>query len=59
VCYRPASQTFDYDINARLLDVLTELRDERVLIMGDLNYPGVDWRGDCRGVSPESVMFAE
>jgi hypothetical protein len=38
---------------------LTELRDERVLIMGDLNYPGVDWRGDCRGVSPESVMFAE
>ena len=60
VCYRTASPVFGYDINARLRDMLTELRSERVLLMGDFNYPGVDWlRGDYRGVSPEGAMFVE
>ena len=60
VCYRTASQVFGYDINARLRDLLTELRDDRVLLMGDFNYPGVDWvRSDYGGASPEGVMFVE
>ena len=59
VCYRTGSQIFDYDLSARIREMLTELRDDRVLLMGDFNYPGVDWRGDCRGPSLESVMFAE
>ena len=45
LCYRTASLVFDCDINARLREVLTDLRDERVLLMGDFNYPGVDWLG--------------
>ena len=54
VCYRTTSLVFDCDVNARLREVLTELRDERVLLMGDFNYPGVDWlRGDHVGASPE------
>ena len=60
VCYRTTSLMFDCDVNARLREVLTELRDERVLLMGDFNYPGVDWlRGDHGGASPEEVLFAE
>ena len=60
VCYRTTSLVFDCDVNARLREVLTELRDERVLLMGDFNYPGVDWlRGDHVGASPEEVLFAE
>ena len=43
VCYRTASQVFGYDINARLRELLIELKDDRVLLMGDFNYPGVDW----------------
>ena len=52
---------FDCDINAKLREVLTELRDERVLLMGDFNYPGVDWLGGNHGggASPEGVLFAE
>ena len=31
-----------------------------MLLMGDFNYPGVDWlRGDYRGVSPEGAMSVE
>ena len=60
VFYRTTSQVFGYDINARLRDLLTELRNDRVLLMGDFNYPGVDWVvGDNRGASPEGVMFLE
>ena len=43
VCYRTTSPVFGYDINTRLRDMLTELRDDRVLLMGDFNYPGVYW----------------
>ena len=49
VCYRTTSQVFCYDTNARLRDLLSELRDERVLLMGDFNYPGVDWVGVITG----------
>ena len=60
VCYRTASQVFGYDINARLRDLLTELRDDRVLLMGDFNYPGVDWvRSDYGRASPKGVMFVD
>ena len=58
VCYRTASQGFGYDINARLRELLIELKDDRVLLMGDFNYPGVDWiSGECKGASQEGIMF--
>ena len=51
---------FGFDISTRLREMLTELRGERVLLMGDFNYPGVDWcSGDCRGASPEGTLFVE
>ena len=60
VCYRTSSQVFEYDINARLREVLAELRDDRVLLMGDFNFPGVDWvTGDCQRASPEGSMFVD
>ena len=60
VCYRISSQVFEYDINARIREVLAELRDDRVLLMGDFNFPGVDWvRGDCQGTSPEEALFLD
>ena len=47
VRYCTASQVFGYNINARLWELLTELKDDRVLLMGDFIYPGVNWvRGD-------------
>ena len=40
--------------------MLAELRDDRVLLMGDFNFPGVDWvTGDCQGTSPEGAMFVD
>ena len=35
VCYRTVSLVFSYDISTRLRELLTELRGERVLLMGD------------------------
>ena len=60
VCYRRASPVFGSDINARLRELLVELKDDRVLLMGDFNYPGVDWMsGECKGASLEGIMFVE
>ena len=44
----------------RLRELLIELKDDRVLLMGDFNYPGVDWMsGECKGASQEGTMFVE
>ena len=41
-------------------ELLVELKDDRILLMGDFNYPGVDWTsGECKGESQEGIMFVE
>ena len=44
VCYRtPTSSIYRENINTSLRELLNELSGKHFVLMGDFNYPGIDW----------------
>ena len=45
VCYRtPTTSIYDSNIDSLLRDLLNELNGKHFVLMGDFNYPGIDWQ---------------
>ena len=44
VCYRSSSaELFDDNLHKSLRKVITEVSNKNILLMGDFNYPSIDW----------------
>jgi len=62
VCYRTTtSSIFVNDTAEQLRDLIREQGSKHLLLMGDFNYPDIDWSGrQCTsGASVESKLFLE
>jgi len=59
VCNRSPTPEFSDQQNDDILcDLLTELYGKPLLLMGDFNYPDIDWSSSC-GHSPASQKFVD
>jgi len=59
VCYRsPNPQFSDKDNNNALCKMIEEVHDKAVILMGDFNYPDIDW-SSLQGQSRESQQFVD
>jgi len=57
VCYRsPNSEFSDQRNNDMLCELIEEVRGRPLLIMGDFNYPGIDW-STSQGQTRDSQQF--
>ena len=44
LCYRSTNpELFDYDVHTALCNLLSEVSSNHILLMGDFNYPSIDW----------------
>jgi len=44
VCYRTTSESlYARDIDKELRELIEELGDKHLILMGDFNYPDIDW----------------
>jgi Endonuclease-reverse transcriptase len=61
VCYRTRTPTiFDEDIDDLLWKLLLEVKDHRILLMGDFNYGDIDWTNPLEAsVTVNSKLFLE
>jgi hypothetical protein len=64
VCYRtPNDSIFDFDNHALLRDMIQEISSQHFLLMGDFNYPGIQWSESCLTdqctVSMEAKLFED
>ena len=62
VCYRSTnSEIFDYDSHSALCNLISEVSSKHVLLMGDFNYPSIDWiaHGVHSGGSVEAKQFMD
>jgi hypothetical protein len=59
VCYRsPSGWLFNEDTHSLLRDVMVELHNKTIILMGDFNYPDVDW-STLQAATTESRLFVE
>ena len=59
VCYRsPTTQFSGKENNESLCDLIDEVHGKSTLLMGDFNYPDIDWSVSC-GHSPASQKFVD
>ena len=54
VCYRSTSDVYEGDVNQLLRNLIVEMSSNRMLIMGDLNYPEIDW--DTHQPAPQAAI---
>jgi hypothetical protein len=54
VCYRSTSDVYEGDVHQLLRSLLIEMSSNRMLIMGDLNYPEIDW--DTHQPAPHAAI---
>jgi len=62
VCYRSGNvKIFGQDSHQLVRQLLEEVSQYHVMIMGDFNYPGIDWDMQlaCDGATAEEKMFVE
>lgn len=62
ICYKtPSTSIYPFDLNTSLCDMITEFSNKSVILMGDFNFPDIDWRAhDCSaGASAGSRQFLD
>ena len=58
VCYRSTNtELIDDNIHIALRNLISEISNKKVMLMGDFNYPGIDWA--TRGIQDTSSSEAQ
>lgn len=56
VCYRtPNSAIYTFDTDAAVLQLIEEFRDKQIMLMGDFNYPEINWCNPGLSLSSSSA----
>ena len=61
VCYRPPNTELDNGNGAELRSLISEVSNRQFVLMGDFNYPGIDWvnYSVSSGATSECCKFLE
>ena len=54
VCYRSANLSVGDQNNDKLIELLNVMHENHTMIMGNFNYPEIDWSSCTVGASPSS-----
>jgi hypothetical protein len=58
VCYRSPNKLIHNDNHSPLRDLIREIHCRNFVLMGDFNYPDIDWSG-LQAKTPDSQLFVE